>query len=151
MEAPIDAHQGRNRGARFQENVNHQDQEDPVEYQEPRDARPAQNSRGGRRHPIQQREIIDVDNQVLPALQKGKAEFDVPETLNDNQGADYLNAEDIKPDRMTLADPLKSFVTEDICRGIFSSNWNYRDGAIQALKEEIPKGARSDLYPSLII
>ena len=115
----------------------------------------APSSRGAnnRRHPVQEREIIDVDNQVIPAVRNNKNKFNVPEFADGHQeGEDdgdrqgYLNAEEIEPKNLSRAEPLKDFVTEEICRGVFSSNWSYREEAIKALNDEITKGSQSDMY-----
>ena len=95
---------------------------------------------------------VDIDNQVIPALanRNKKSNFDIPENEMDDQEVNnnavgYMNAEDIHPKQMEIAGPLMPFLSEEICRGLFSKNWSYREGAVNAIGDELNRGARSEL------
>lgn len=60
-------------------------------------------------------------------------------------GSGYQNAEEIRPNKLSKAEPLKDYVTEEICRGIFSSNWSYKEAALKALVDNITMGSRSEM------
>lgn len=90
---------------------------------------------------------IDVNEQVIPAMAGKKNKFEIPEEEEfemNNDGPGFLNAEEINPKKMDAAAPLLPFLSDDICRGIFSKNWGFREGALNFLRDEIMKGSRSD-------
>jgi hypothetical protein len=81
----------------------------------------------------------------------GKKKFDMMEdeqndyNNNNNDGPAYLNAEDINPRNKSQAQPLMPFLSEEICRALFSKNWSYRESAILEIGEQLQGGARSEL------
>lgn len=88
-----------------------------------------------------------MNSQVIPTMAGGKSNFDVPETQDDfgQGGPAYLNAEEINPKKMPLAQPLMPFLSEEICRALFSKNWSYRESAVLEIGEHLQGGASSDL------
>ena len=86
-----------------------------------------------------------AEDTIIPVLDKQRKKQVIPEFLDDsefkdverNTGAEYTNAEDIDLTRLQFARMLSPFLSMSIVKGIFSKNWNYREQALNAIRNNI--------------
>lgn len=98
-----------------------------------------------------------VEDTIIPVLDKSRQKQVIPEFLDDseykdvqrNTGTEYTNAEDIDLTRLQFARMLSPFLSMAIVKGIFSKNWNYREQAINAIKNNITPEKKGSVYPLL--
>lgn len=86
-----------------------------------------------------------AEDTVIPVLDKSRQKQVIPEFLDDseykdvqrNTGNEYTSAEDIDLTRLQFARMLSPFLSMAIVKGIFSKNWNYREQALNAIRNNI--------------
>ena len=95
----------------------------------------------------------NLDDQIIPSLDKNRKKQDIPEfrdgenydEIERNNEDDYLNAEEIELNKMQLARNLSPFLSMGVVKGLLSRNWNYREQAINVIKNNITPDKTSPL------
>ena len=96
--------------------------------------------------PVISKPPVSYDEQVIPTVLHGKD----PGQIYDEDDAQPRNAsnspEPLGVQQSKQAEPFVHIIGEDLCRKIFSKNWQFREEGLDTIQSEIIKDGSSELF-----
>lgn len=90
---------------------------------------------------------VDFDEQAIPAIMNDKEKEEELKYLEDleNSRRYNLEAQDLDPETMEMAQPMINVFGLDIMKKLFSADWHLREEAIKDVEREVKLGSKSAL------